>query len=271
MFTGQRFDQTGLYFYNARYYDATIGRFISPDTFVQSLANPQTLNRYSYCINNPLKYIDPTGHFWDTIIDIITCAYDLWQVIKNPTDASAWLALGIDVGCAILPFVPSPNAAKHVSNLLRNIGDKGLDVVKKYNIPMEKASQIEGMSKHIDDLQSANEKIKKGAERVQDVLEKLEFDDIMELQVPNKWGGDIDILTKSGDVIEVTGPGKFMRGGEFYSDDLIKQFKHYARYAIDNDLRGGRFLIIYEQAPLKQIDDLAEQHGFNVIYMDTVK
>ena len=61
-FTGQRLDQNGLYFYNARYYDATIGRFISPDTLVQSIANPQTLNRYSYVTNNPLKYADPSGH-----------------------------------------------------------------------------------------------------------------------------------------------------------------------------------------------------------------
>ncbi|MFA4835693.1 MAG: RHS repeat-associated core domain-containing protein [Dehalococcoidia bacterium] len=62
LFTGQRLDQTGLYFYNARYYDATIGRFISPDTEVPNPANPQSLNRYSYCLNNPLRYIDPSGH-----------------------------------------------------------------------------------------------------------------------------------------------------------------------------------------------------------------
>ena len=62
MFTGQRFDQTGLYFYNARYYDATIGRFISPDSIVPDPLNPQSLNRYSYCLNNPLRYVDPSGH-----------------------------------------------------------------------------------------------------------------------------------------------------------------------------------------------------------------
>ncbi len=47
----------------ARYYDATIGRFISSDTFVPSATNPQSWNRYSYCYNNPMVYIDPTGHF----------------------------------------------------------------------------------------------------------------------------------------------------------------------------------------------------------------
>ncbi|MBM3133080.1 MAG: RHS repeat-associated core domain-containing protein [Chloroflexi bacterium] len=65
-FTGQRLDQTGLYYYNARYYDATIGRFISPDTVVPNPANPQSLNRYSYCLNNPLRYIDPSGHDVET-------------------------------------------------------------------------------------------------------------------------------------------------------------------------------------------------------------
>jgi RHS repeat-associated protein len=62
LFTGQRLDATGLYYYNARYYDATIGRFISPDTVIQSMANPQCFNRYSYCFNNPLRYTDPSGH-----------------------------------------------------------------------------------------------------------------------------------------------------------------------------------------------------------------
>jgi RHS repeat-associated protein len=62
LFTGQRLDDTGLYYYNARYYDATIGRFIRADTIVQNYMNPQTLNRYSYCLNNPLKYVDPSGH-----------------------------------------------------------------------------------------------------------------------------------------------------------------------------------------------------------------
>jgi len=68
-FTGQRLDNTGLYYYGARYYDPTIGRFISADTIVPNPADPQSLNRYSYCINNPLKYTDPSGHWpnWSSI------------------------------------------------------------------------------------------------------------------------------------------------------------------------------------------------------------
>jgi len=62
-FTGQRLDDsTGLYYYGARYYDAALGRFVQADSIVPNPSNPQALNRYSYTLNNPLKYTDPTGH-----------------------------------------------------------------------------------------------------------------------------------------------------------------------------------------------------------------
>ncbi len=68
-YTGQRKDATGLYFYNARYYDSALGRFLSADTIVPSPANPQSLNRYSYVLNSPLRYTDPSGHFEEDEID----------------------------------------------------------------------------------------------------------------------------------------------------------------------------------------------------------
>jgi len=51
-----------LLFYNARWYDPVIGRFISADTIVPQPGNPQSLNRYSYTANNPLRFVDPSGH-----------------------------------------------------------------------------------------------------------------------------------------------------------------------------------------------------------------
>jgi RHS repeat-associated protein len=58
------YEETGLYYYGARYYNPLIGRFITPDSIVQAPYDPQSLNRYSYCRNNPINYIDPTGHKW---------------------------------------------------------------------------------------------------------------------------------------------------------------------------------------------------------------
>jgi len=60
-FTGQRLDTTGLYYYGARYYDPVIGRFISADLLTPDASDPQSLNRYSYVVNNPLKFADPSG------------------------------------------------------------------------------------------------------------------------------------------------------------------------------------------------------------------
>ena len=66
-FTGQQFDtETGLYYYQSRFYDPELGRFIQPDTIVPDPGSSQSLNRYSYVLNNPLKYIDPTGHAQQT-------------------------------------------------------------------------------------------------------------------------------------------------------------------------------------------------------------
>ncbi len=66
-FTGQYHESSipggeGLYYYNARWYDAKLGRFISADSLVPGAGNPQNLNRYAYVYNNPLKYNDPSGH-----------------------------------------------------------------------------------------------------------------------------------------------------------------------------------------------------------------
>lgn len=53
---------------NGRLYDPVFGRFLSPDNFVQTPDFSQNYNRYSYCLNNPLKYTDPSGEFWNLII-----------------------------------------------------------------------------------------------------------------------------------------------------------------------------------------------------------
>lgn len=74
-FTDQELDpETGLYNYGARFYDPMTGRFISPDSIVQDFSDPQTLNRYSYCRNNPLIYTDPTGHFIESVFAAIVGA-----------------------------------------------------------------------------------------------------------------------------------------------------------------------------------------------------
>ncbi|RJQ36628.1 MAG: RHS repeat-associated core domain-containing protein [Dehalococcoidia bacterium] len=88
LFTGQRLDETELYYYGARYYDPSIGRFISPDTVVPEPFNSQAFNRYSYVLNNPLIYIDPTGKIFQIAgIDVT----DLIDVDEEWTPSESYL------------------------------------------------------------------------------------------------------------------------------------------------------------------------------------
>ncbi|MEL6977031.1 MAG: RHS repeat-associated core domain-containing protein, partial [Bacteroidota bacterium] len=64
-YTGhEHFFEVGLIHMNGRMYDAKLGRFLSPDNFVQEPFNTQSFNRYGYVLNNPLKYSDPSGEFF---------------------------------------------------------------------------------------------------------------------------------------------------------------------------------------------------------------
>jgi hypothetical protein len=49
---------------NARYFLPDIGRFVSADILVPDREDPQSFNRYTYTLNNPLKFTDPSGHCW---------------------------------------------------------------------------------------------------------------------------------------------------------------------------------------------------------------
>ncbi len=55
--------ETKLYYLNARYYDPQTARFLSEDTYRGDPNDPLSLNLYTYVSNNPIKYIDPTGHW----------------------------------------------------------------------------------------------------------------------------------------------------------------------------------------------------------------
>jgi RHS repeat-associated protein len=71
-YTGQRMldeDMGGIMDYKARFYSPALGRFLQPDTIIPDQSNPQSWNRFSYVVNNPIRYNDPSGHCaWDLCI-----------------------------------------------------------------------------------------------------------------------------------------------------------------------------------------------------------
>ena len=98
----------GLINMNARLYDPVLGRFLSPDKYVQESENSQNFNRYSYCLNNPLKYTDPSGESFFSFLNFtkdlfVNTFIKVWsQGINAWTDGDNWhstkMAFKIDMG-----------------------------------------------------------------------------------------------------------------------------------------------------------------------------
>ena len=80
-YCGEYFDaETGTIYLRARYYNPTTGRFISRDSFAGRRSDPLSLNLYTYCKNNPIRYIDPSGH---------NVFEDIWNYMFRPMDVYA--------------------------------------------------------------------------------------------------------------------------------------------------------------------------------------
>ena len=99
-YTGQRRDSTNLMWYRSRYYDPLVGRFTQADTIVPDAATPAAFNRYSYVINNPLKYVDPTGHCYGLPADAAAACVGVFDdsPLAGGYHLETWGAAG-ELGC----------------------------------------------------------------------------------------------------------------------------------------------------------------------------
>ena len=113
-------DELGLYNYKARLYDPLLGRFISADSMVPDPGNLQALNRYAYCLNNPLIYTDPGGDNPLIVIGIIAAAAIVGGLIASSKGgnwvegavfaaaiSAASMGIGYGVGISVQGWLPS--------------------------------------------------------------------------------------------------------------------------------------------------------------------
>jgi len=108
-FTGhEHLPEFGLINMNGRMYDPIIGRFLSPDPYIQG-GGTQSFNRYTYALNNPLKYTDPTGEFLSSIIT---------GVVGFATAAVRTVA------AYFVSFVNQPTADKMFTNAWKEYGNQ---------------------------------------------------------------------------------------------------------------------------------------------------
>ena len=90
LYAGKIYDSsTGFYYFGARYYDSIIGRFVTRDSSSGIAEDPQSLNRYAYARDNPLKITDPNGHdWWGSLTGAISnAANSLVSAVSNVASA----------------------------------------------------------------------------------------------------------------------------------------------------------------------------------------
>ncbi|WP_422025256.1 RHS repeat domain-containing protein [Pyruvatibacter mobilis] len=110
----EHLEEVGLVHMGGRIYDAQIARFLSADPHVQDLYKTQSLNRYSYVINNPLAYTDPSGFFFKKIFRAIKRVFKavaraiqrspILRAIATFALSAALPGIGSAIGVAITEF-----------------------------------------------------------------------------------------------------------------------------------------------------------------------
>jgi RHS repeat-associated protein len=140
----ERDNETGLDYFIARYYSSTQGRFTSPDefsggpdelysfvddasanpTFYADLTNPQSLNKYQYSYNNPLRYVDPDGHDPADPSQDDTC-----PCVKGPTDQQI-----LEAGKAVIETVGKYTGLFALADALREYGPPAAKAVGRATV-----------------------------------------------------------------------------------------------------------------------------------------
>ncbi|WP_331245810.1 RHS repeat-associated core domain-containing protein, partial [Pseudoalteromonas luteoviolacea] len=95
-------DDNRILHMNGRVYDADTGRFMQADPFVQAPENLQNYNAYSYVLNNPLSYTDPSGYLFKKLLKGAMKATGTWQMLRA-VGKVPWLNTMITVGLNFIP------------------------------------------------------------------------------------------------------------------------------------------------------------------------
>jgi RHS repeat-associated protein len=113
-FTGhEHIEEHDLIHMNGRIYDPTIGRFLSADPHIQAPYDTQSYNRYSYVMNNPLKYTDPSGFFFKSIGKVFS---RVWKKVKNVVKIAAVIvAAVVTAGAAMAVYAAALGAQLSMS------------------------------------------------------------------------------------------------------------------------------------------------------------
>uniref|UniRef100_UPI00405634F8 RHS repeat-associated core domain-containing protein n=1 Tax=Candidatus Electronema sp. TaxID=2698783 RepID=UPI00405634F8 len=245
-YTGKERDEaTEQYYYEARYYNPFIRRFAQADTVTPNLYDPQSLNRYAYTRNNPVKYIDPSGHFFDVVLDIAFIANDIKTLVTDPSSRTVvnYLALGADVLGVVLPGATGLGAGVKAAVAIG--AKKGLVGIAVAGIKKNSFNAVEKLGKEVDVVKTislSKKKYGEAAEHIQDA-QKAGYPEIVTIDrknaIPQRKdaiGGMQKVANKQLDEYP---PAMFTEGGKGASVRAINPKDNMAAGAcIGNSCRG---------------------------------
>lgn len=125
----------GLVNMNGRLYDPILGRFLSPDNYVQMPDFSQSFNRYAYCINNPLKYHDPDGE-WFGLDDLLVSAVSFvvgYLTNGISTGNWGWSSVQSGLGVALGSWIGYNTAG--ISNMGNFIAQSSINTIVNTFVP----------------------------------------------------------------------------------------------------------------------------------------
>jgi len=155
-YTGQRHDDNtgGLMYYGARYYLPDVMRFISADTITPGISS-QALNRYSYALNRPVNFNDPTGHIPTgpmidgefvsanaVIVQTVAAANNPWlEFLNTQADIAATYGVLVEVDRKVVSAEDATTVIEVAEDTISTIADKTKATIDAINDERASAGQ----------------------------------------------------------------------------------------------------------------------------------
>ncbi|MGL4108490.1 polymorphic toxin-type HINT domain-containing protein [Clostridium sp. LP20] len=181
-------EDSNLYYLNARMYNPDTKRFMQQDTVIGDIQDPNTLNLYAYSGNNPIINYDPTGHWFETFLDVVSLGMSIRDFVKEPSLLNFGM-LAWDV-VSLVPGVPGSYVAKGFKyaddihdgvkaadrihdgvNAIDNIHD-GVNAIDNIHDGLKAADGVTSVAKQAENIRDLSVAAKGGKELLQETAKQ---------------------------------------------------------------------------------------------------